>query len=325
MKLFLHRIVIWIVSGVLMTVGSIFGVNHWDTPEKYMQRIDAIAPMFENTTETAVPQTRVYSLICDHFTSALPEGKTEKKVIVIGYDGCRADMLTFAKDPQQSAILTLGSEGHTVFSYSGGVNLPYINTQPTSTAPSWCSMLTGVWADVHGVRSNYQPKSNDHLTLLTTLVQDGVIDSSALYVSWPGHIKSALSTYRPEKKYVEEKGLAVNFQHAEDDDGTFQNVMNDLAQQDCTDFIFFTFEYTDHVGHSSGFDPQNPKYEQAFYEAEAHGKMVLDQVYARDTYDTEDWLILITTDHGGYDLNHGRCTIQERTTFMVCNKPILDE
>ncbi|MBQ7545349.1 MAG: alkaline phosphatase family protein [Clostridia bacterium] len=325
MKLVLHKIVIWIVTTVLMTAGSLFGTNHWDTPEKYMARIDAIQSMFENTPETAVPQTRVYSLICDHFRSPLPAGKTEKKAIVIGYDGCRADMLGFAKDPQQSAILTLGKEGHTVFSYCGGVNYPYVNTQATSTAPGWCSMLTGAWADVHGIRRNYQPKSNDHLTMLTTLVQDGTIDNSAFYVSWPGHLNGRLTTYYPEKQYVQEQGLPVTFLQAEDDDGTFSNIMNDLAQKDCTDFIFFTFEYTDHVGHTSGFDPKNPKYEQAFYDAEAHGKMVIEQIQARDTYETEDWLILITTDHGGYDLNHGRCTIHERTTFMVCNKPILGE
>ena len=37
---------------------------------------------------------------------------------------------------------------------------------------------------------------------------------------------------------------------------------------------------------------------------------------------SEDWLIVITTDHGGIETWHGGQTLEERSTWIVCNKPI---
>ena len=323
MKLNLERILVWIISTFLMVTGSMFGTNHWDTPEKYTARVESLT-MFSNTMETAVPQTAVYDLIRNHLATPSADGR-EKKVLVLGYDGTRVDTLTTI-NPEASAIRTMVDDGaYAVISYCGGVNYPRMNTQATSTAPGWCSMLTGAWADVHGITGNGQPKSNDHLTLLTTAVQEGIADSSAFYVSWTGHFNRKNTTYYPEKQYVEEKRLPVKFEYSETDEGTLEKVKNDLAQKDCTDFIFFIMEYVDHAGHSSGFDVKNKKYVNAFHTADAQALSVLQALEARETYDQEDWLVLITTDHGGCNLNHGRCTIMERYTFMFCNKPILAE
>ena len=148
------------------------------------------------------------------------------------------------------------------------------------------------------------------------------VNSSAFYVSWSGHFNRPNTTYWQEKQYIEKNGVAAKFLSASDDAGTFDNVMQDLRQADCSDFIFSIFEYTDHEGHASGFGLQNPKYAAAFRDAEAAGKAVLNAIASRETYGTEDWLILITSDHGGYNLNHGRCTIHERYTFLVSNKDV---
>ena len=43
---------------------------------------------------------------------------------------------------------------------------------------------------------------------------------------------------------------------------------------------------------------------------------------ARETYETEDWLIIVTSDHGGIGTGHGGASIQERMTFLVMNKDI---
>ncbi len=322
MKLALERILVLFFSAFLMVTGSMFGTNHWDTPEKYTARVESLS-LFSNTMETAVPQTAVYKLIHDHLAAPSADGR-KKKVLVLGYDGTRVDTLTTINS-EESAITKLSSDGYGVISYCGGVNYPRMNTQATSTAPGWCSMLTGAWADVHGITGNGQAKSNDHLTLLTTSVQDGIADSSAFYVSWTGHFNRKNTTYYNEKQYVEEKGLPVKFEYSETDEGTLEKVKNDLAQKDCTDFLFFIMEYVDHAGHSSGFDVKNKKYVGAFHTADKQALSVLQALEARETYDQEDWLVLITTDHGGCNLNHGRCTIQERYTFMFCNKPILAE
>jgi|GEM_PF-2843176 len=43
---------------------------------------------------------------------------------------------------------------------------------------------------------------------------------------------------------------------------------------------------------------------------------------SRSTYAEEDWLIIISTDHGGTETGHGGQTAFERMTWLACNKPI---
>ena len=50
---------------------------------------------------------------------------------------------------------------------------------------------------------------------------------------------------------------------------------------------------------------------------------IIEAVEARKTYDTEDWLIIITTDHGGNGTGHGGPSFEERMTFIISNKTIL--
>lgn len=315
-----QKIISVIVTAFMFIGGNFAFVNHADTTKAYNKAVNSIG-VFENTRETAIGQVQMYDIISDHFSSALPEGKTEKKVIVIGYDGCRLDTLSLMKNEKNGGIQTLLNDGgKAVISYCGGVNYPKINKQATSTAPGWCSMLTGKWADVTGVDNNSIPKSNDHLTLLTTLVEGGTINSSAFYVSWNGHFNDSDSTYFNEKNYVESKGINAKFVDADDDDGTFSNVITDVKKADCSDFIFSIFEYCDHEGHSTGFGPNNEKYAQAFYDQQSDADEIISAIKARPTYSTEDWLIIITSDHGGYNLTHGALTQQERYTFIITNK-----
>ena len=222
------RIISWIATFGCFVAGIFTGTNNSDFISAYKRNVRSVA-YYENDFDTAVPQTEMFNLISDHLSDK--SGK-EKKLIVIGFDGCRADNLVLCEKEENSGIKTLLSDGgQAVLSYCGGVNYPKINTQDTSTAPGWCSMLTGEWADVTGVTGNGINKSNDHLTLLTTLVESKTIDSSAFYVSWGGHFTSEDSTYRLEKEYIEEKNLDATFLKADDDNGTFDNVIRDFPVQ----------------------------------------------------------------------------------------------
>lgn len=291
-----------------------------ETQKNYIEKVYANTH-FENTIENAVPQTEIYNIISDHFNSELPEGKTVKKAIVIGYDGCRDDVLVDIDSKSDGAInKLLKGDGKMVISYCGGVPCPQKNTQDTSTAPGWCSMLTGCLADVHGITANSIVKSNDHLTLLTTLVEDKTINSSAFYVSWKGHFVNDNSTYHAEKEYIADKKLDVTFECAKNDKGTRANMLADVKSADCSDFIFGILEYCDHAGHQTGFYGNNLRYKSAFKTADAAGEEIINAIEARETFENEDWLIVVTSDHGGIGRAHGGPSIQERYTFIVANK-----
>ena len=104
------------------------------------------------------------------------------------------------------------------------------------------------------------------------------------------------------------------------DEGTLEKALADLQRPECSDFIFTIFEYCDYYGHTYGFWNNTPEYQYAFEKSNETGKALIDAVKARPGYETEDWLILITSDHGGYVRGHGGDTLMERMMFIVTNK-----
>ena len=93
--------------------------------------------------------------------------------------------------------------------------------------------------------------------------------------------------------------------------------MNEIVKDDCADFIFSIYEPTDGTGHSKGFSFNNPEYKEAFKTEDGYALESINAIKARETYETEDWLIIITADHGGIGTGHGKESIQERMTFAV--------
>lgn len=288
-----------------------------DTEELYRQNIASVG--YENTVETAYAQTDLYAVINEHFRSKLSEGKTEKKAIIIGYDGCRADILAELQQ-ENSAISALLEEGASIsLSYCGGVNYPEKNTQATSTAPGWCSILTGQWADVHGITGNDITKTMDTKTLMTSLTEEKVIDSASFFTKWPGHFSREDATYLLEKEYCEENNLPVAFNKCDGDKGSLDAALAEIGKEDCSDFIFVIYEQTDSTGHNKGFSFNNPLYKEAFAEIDSYGYETLEAIRARESFETEDWLVIVTSDHGGKGTSHGKASIQERMTFTVMN------
>lgn len=288
-----------------------------DTEAFYRENISKVE--YENTLETAIPQTALYDVIKNHFTSDLPEGKTEKKAIVIGFDGCRADVLGLVKE-ENSAIGTLLSEGASInLTYCGGVNYPEVNTQDTSTAPGWCSILTGQWADVHGITGNDITKSLDTKTLMTSLTEEKIIDSASFITKWAGHFSRKNATYLLEKEYCENNALNVAFNKCKNDEASHALTLEEVSKDDCADFIFVIYEPNDSTGHGKGFSYNNPEYQNAFIQSDSYAYETLSAIRERESYEAEDWLIIITSDHGGIEKNHGGASIQERMTFVVMN------
>lgn len=309
----------------MMVYGIFAGVNDGsDTVTKYKDTIDSVSA-YTNTIETAIPQTELYDIIQGHFDAPLAEGKTVKKCIVLGYDGCRADALALIDGSYNSAIDYLNKTGaQTSLVYCGGVNYPEINTQDTSTAPGWCSILTGEWASVTGITGNSITKSTDYKPLFISLVEEEKADSAAFYVSWNGHFVNDDSTYRLDRAYIENKNLNVKLVDADGDtanaegaNGTYENTLADVKSADCSDFIFMILEHTDHGGHSTGFGNHNPDYVNEFKAEETESYNIIKAIEARETYETEDWMIIVTSDHGGYNTGHGNLTIQERMVFIT--------
>ncbi|MDY5948495.1 MAG: alkaline phosphatase family protein [Oscillospiraceae bacterium] len=288
-----------------------------DTPINYKAHVEQL-DFYENTLETALPQTVLYDIISAHMSSG---GSKEKKAIIIGFDGGRLDGTAYvAENGGFDAMLSGGAKAY--ISYCGGANYPAPTVQATSTAPGWCSILTGKWGTENGVSDNGISKSNDYLTLLTTLIQSGKADKTAFYTTWGGHFIDENSTYINEKRYCEENGINAAFVKCESQEEIHAKTLEDIARDDCSDFIFPIYEFPDSAGHDTGFSTFNPEYQKAMYDNDIYAGEVIEAIKARKNYENEDWLIILTSDHGGFVTSHGGITIQERMTFIVINKEI---
>ena len=325
----LTRIIVGIVTLAYMISGSYYGDLTFD----YFKRLNSI-DVYENSTVTAIGARKVHDIIEDHFSSELPEGKKVKKAVFIGFDGVRADTFCDLDTHETSAINTvLGDGGHAYLSYAGGINFPYYNIQATDSAPGWTTMLTGELYYKTGVLWNDYEKNDKYPTLMKSLIDDKLADKTSFYSAWGSYIDSTLKSENDSNKangynanYVDAAKFVTEKKYEElgaDTDAAVTSLaVADLKNADCSDFIFALYESTDEYGHAAGFHPDSEAYMNAFAFEDELAQQIIDAIKVRPTYDEEDWLIIMSSDHGGFNHSHGYCMAMERYTYIVCNKKI---
>lgn len=277
---------------------------------------------FENSGKERLPQTIVGQVVTDFLQKPLPKGKVEKKVIVMGYDGFREDGLELLLEDPFSSVRMVADEGGLYHTYAGGERN---RNQETTTGPGWASILSGEWSDVTGVKNCEDTKRDEVDTCLMEAAKRGI--SSAFVASWKEHFSV---TYKNDISYVKQNHLPFQFVQTENDGETYEWVLSQVEKraggESCerqeSDVIFFTLEVTDAIGHQTGYGNENPAYRDACVIADTCGRNILWEIQNRNTYEQEEWLILITTDHGGIGTTHGGQTKQEKYTWMACNQKL---
>ncbi|MDR1463869.1 MAG: alkaline phosphatase family protein [Oscillospiraceae bacterium] len=284
--------------------------------------------IFVNCADSSLPQTALHDIVLDHFKAPLPAGKTVKKCLVVGFDGARADAL-FNMVNGASGIQELAASGGVYQMYAGG-KIPHL--QSTVTAPGWTTLLTGVWANGkggHGVTANGVTKAADAPPIVFTQLFDlEKVQKTAFIVSWGGHFTDAEASYRNDMAYAASKSYNALWLTQPDDRtnenglGTYERTLQEVQDPAGADFTFCILEHCDHNGHGSGYGNWNPEYIAAFRAADSEAFQLIQAVKARATFGTEDWLILITSDHGGIGQGHGQQFAVERQIFIASNKEL---
>jgi hypothetical protein len=77
----------------------------------------------------------------------------------------------------------------------------------------------------------------------------------------------------------------------------------------------------DAAGHSTGFSLDNPRYIEAIESCDQNLGVLVDAVLARATVASEDWLFVLTTDHGGRGTTHGPLDDDNRRIWFVASGP----
>ncbi len=236
------------------------------------------------------------------FTASLLTAQNEKKVLLIGMDGCRPDALAQANTPNLDLLI------------SNGIFSPHaMNGDITISGPGWSAILCGVWSDKHGVTNNTFIGSNydDYPSILQYIEANDPTLNTASICHW-GPINDFIIQNDADFKLTVSTDAAVSTEAV------------DFISNNDADFIFLHYDEIDYAGHSQGFSPTVPGYISAIEEVDQNIGPVINAIEQRLNYANEDWLILVTTDHGGFGFSHGGTSIEEETVFVIASGKNID-
>lgn len=265
---------------------------------------------YENDAGSARSQTEIYPVMRDHLFSG-GSGKTPK-LLFIGYDGYLATGFKLRQGEANGGAFYIGEQGSMLLTVTGGRET---GSQKTKTAPGWATIFTGQWNDVHKVNTNNSTLSKDVKSLILQAGEAGL--KTSFSVSWKKHLTV---TYKHEVKKARADGLPVAYNLGKDDADTERNMLASIENGD--DAVFGILEYTDHAGHGSSYSLTDEEYVKALRDADEAAYRLIKKVESRPTYAEEDWLIVITSDHGGVLDRHGVFTAMEYFSFLITNKKL---
>lgn len=281
--------------------------------EKYIDK----SGIFINKFSDAMPQTLIAKAVRTHMEKG---GKT-KKIAIIGFDGARADGIVpvvksnydpYINSAKYSGLEKLKAQGGIYLFYTGGEKG---EPQETSTCQGWATLLTGKWAKetgIYGTETLTKAK-----TLLFEYAERG--KKTVFNAIWSVHFSD---TYKAEIEKGKEKNLPVEYYKCEDNDDLLTEKMIKSVTEDNCDIAFCILELPDHTGHETagGFCNKNPQYVKAVTLCDKNAYKIIEAIESRPTYEDEDWLIIISADHGGHLRRHGTQLVTDRTVFVATNK-----
>ena len=191
----------------------------------------------------------------------------------------------------------------------------------TVSGPGWSNLLTGVWADKHGVTDNkFSVRHYDRYPHFFHHVKQAFPGAKTCsYVTWPEIHLHILSAAEEAFVFLDDERSA---HYRQADEKCTAKAVRVLTQDD-PDVMFVYLGAVDETGHQHGFHPSVPEYLAALEAADAQVGRVLAALHERPGYDQEHWLVLVGTDHGGQGKNHGggRTVPEINTVWLIVSGP----
>ena len=253
---------------------------------------------------------------------------TPKAVFVI-LDGIPADVIERVETPHLDAIASVG--GYARASVGGPVGQP--GETPTVSAPGYMNLVTGTWANKHNVYENYNLSPNYAYWNLFRVVK--TLDPAqkiGIFSTWTDNRTVLLGERQPEAgdwvfDYVVD-GLEIDevrFPKQPKDahialiDDAVAKGAAAVLEREGPDLSWVYLQYTDDIGHEHG---DGELFDRAVMDMDARVGAIWSAIAARQAAHAEDWLVIVTTDHGR-DAETGRDheghTARERTIWIVTN------
>jgi len=269
------------------------------------------------------------------FASVVAAAQQKKKVVFVIADGIPSDVIEKLNTPVLDEI---AKKAGYVKAFAGGEKDGYSQT-PTISAVGYNTVLTGTWVNKHNVWDNDIAEPNyNYPTIFRYLKEADSSKKIAIFSTWLDNrtklVGDGFAQTGNIKFDYHFDGLELDtIQYPHDNDAEYIRKIDDTVvsvaaayiQKEAPDLSWVYLEHTDDMGHRYGDSKQ-------FYDAvEATDKRIgklWDAIKYREKNYGEDWLIIITTDHGrdaATGKNHGGQSDRERASWIVTNAKNLNK
>jgi hypothetical protein len=256
------------------------------------------------------------------------ETAKENKAIFIIVDGISADVLEAVDTPNIDRIIAQGAYTH---GWLGGKAGRY-SQSPTVSAVGYNHVITGVWSNKHNVYDNDIEAPNYNYWNIFRLFKHNYPEKpAAIYSSWLDNRTKLVGDGLPEAGGItidiHYDGFDVDTLAFPHDYGYVQRIddhVSTLAAQsisaDAPYLSWVYLWYPDDTGHRYG---EVDEHFESIKTADEQIGRIWDAVQYRMENYNENWLLMITTDHGRQlpeGSGHGGQSERERTIWLVSSK-----
>jgi len=257
------------------------------------------------------------------------------KAIFILVDGIPADVLEKTATP---ALDTISGERGYTRAYVGGA-IGEESESPTISAVGYNSLLTGTWANKHNVWDNtIEAPDYRYWDIFRIAKEHDASLQTAIFSTWTDNrtklIGDGLDAAGGRKLDHFSDGYELDTERFPHDPlRNFIRNIDALVVEETSNYIaahgpdlsWVYLQYSDDVAHGFGDSPQLSATVQLM---DGLVGKIGSAVQQRQNSHNEDWLIIVTTDHGRdaeTGMNHGGQSDRERTTWIATNSNNLNE
>jgi hypothetical protein len=251
-----------------------------------------------------------------------------RKVIYIIMDGIPADCV---ERLHPKTIFDIAAKGNYGRAYTGGEIGNYSQT-PTISAVGYTDILTGTWLNKHNVNNNSDQHPNYNYWTMFRIAKSQKRDvKTALFSSWVDNRTVLIGEGKKETNnlkidYVYDGYELDKVKHPDkkdqlqifDIDSIVTTAAANSIRKDAPDFSWTYLWYTDDAFHMYGNGQFSDNY---VLKTDKLISQIWEAVKYREKNFDEEWMIIVTTDHGRTENGHGHGgqSARERCVWMSTN------